>query len=415
MKLLKLHATSSQSGDETQSPRGVSSWLRDMLDLNQEDRKLLLFLVGQPKSLQYFVISPSFEDAEQRSFAVPLLASFPVLKDAYLAYAGVLKSIHPSSKNEIDEDVNLRRASSAMMTLRSLAVATPEDAALCLTLGLALVIFVYAAIGVGVSDICHYCLSIQIPFIETVDLDTDTEPRLIFLVLLETMECMVHRRKPTLRIHPRTVAVDCHLGLCLPLLPCYYDLCAISYSMANASDTNLIVSIQQQLDGIQVFVETWQPSQPENFLNHFRAAEVVHLLAQARVYRLAALLMAHRLRHIFGHEDAKADIWSREVMMELELAQRITNQPIRFVTLPFIIAAVEIQDSVALIKAVEDVDRYVDQFTPVVQRATKTFLSRVWRERDLRTTFSWFDSVHKPCVVLDSIGASSFPLDAFKT
>jgi hypothetical protein len=52
------------------------------------------------------------------------------------------------------------------------------------------------------------------------------------------------------------------------------------------------------------------------------------------------------------------------------------------------------------------VDEYVDQFMPVVQKVTKVFLSRVWHERDTQTTSSWFDSVHKPCVILDSVEAS---------
>lgn len=141
-------------------------------------------------------------------------------------------------------------------------------------------------------------------------------------------------------------------------------------------------------------------------MHEFSSVEVVHLLAQARVYRLAALLMAHRLQHHFGHEnaDAQADIWSREIMMELEMARRVTQQPIRFVTLPFIVAAIEIRDPVARIKADENVDEYVDRFMPVVQEATRTFLSRIWRERDVGAISSWFDSVHKPCVTLDALG-----------
>ncbi|KIW62460.1 hypothetical protein PV04_10633 [Phialophora macrospora] len=400
--------TSSQSNTGSQSPRHLGSWLRDIPGLSPQEKELLMFLLGRPQTLEYYVISPSFEEAEQRSFATPLPAALPVLKDAYLAYAGVLKSFQSGNATEEDETRNLCHASSAMITLRALPVANAEDAAVCLTLGIALALFVYAAIGVGVSDICHHCLSSTRPFIETAALDPETEPRMIFLVLLETMDCVVHRRKPTLRIQaPAPDGVDRHLGLCLSLLPCFYDLCVISHSLGTATDAGLIVQLQQQLDGIQAFVHTWQPSQPEHFIHQFGSAEVIHLLAQARVYRLAALLMAHRLQHVFGQEDSQADIWSREVMMELELARQMTKRSIRFVTLPFIIAAIEIRDPATRIRAVHNVDEYVDQFTPVVQKATKAFLSRVWQERDAQTTCSWFDSVHKPCVILDSIETSS--------
>ena len=79
----------------------------------------------------------------------------------------------------------------------------------------------------------------------------------------------------------------------------------------------------------------------DRFINKFSSAEVIQLLSQARVYRLAGLLMAHRLQHLFGQEDSQADTWSHEVTMELELARHITQRPMRFVTLPFIVAAIE--------------------------------------------------------------------------
>jgi hypothetical protein len=155
-------------------------------------------------------------------------------------------------------------------------------------------------------------------------------------------------------------------------------------------------------------VDAWQPSQPEDLIQKFEAADVIHLLAQARVYRLAALLTSHRLRYVFGLEDGQAELLSKEIMMELELARRTTKRSIRCVTLPFIIAAVEIRGSTARMKTLQDVDEYVDHFTPAVQRATKTFLSRVWHERDVKPTYSWFDSAYKPCVILDSVDATSF-------
>ncbi|KIX10162.1 uncharacterized protein Z518_01243 [Rhinocladiella mackenziei CBS 650.93] len=400
---------SSQSSTGAQSQRDVGAWLQDVPDLCPEERELMMFLLYQPQTLQFYVVSPSFEDAEQRSFEAPLPAALPVLKDAYLAYAGGLKAFHADKTMDVDVNANLRHASSAMRTLRTLPVASSGDAALCLTLGIALALYIYGAIGVGVSDICHYCLSAARPYIEPAASIPETEPQLIFLVLLETMDCTVHRRKPTLRIQsPAPERVDRHLGLCLPLLPYYYDLCVISHSLVGASNASLILILHQHLGRIQAAVNAWQPSQPEHFVHEFSSAEVVHLLAQARVYRLAALLMAHRLQHEFGQEDSQADIWSREVIMELELARRTTQRSIRFVTLPFIIAAIEIRDPVARAKAVQDVDEYVDRFMPVVQEATKTFLSRIWRERDAQAICSWFDSVHKPCVVLDSLGASSW-------
>jgi hypothetical protein len=391
----------------------VSAWVQDAPNLNLDEKELMKSLLGGSQSLQYPVISPRFQHAEQESFAGPLPAAWPVLKDAYLAYAGVLRSLQPCGVLEADDTSKLRYATSAMAALRGLPITKAKDAELCLTLGFALALSVYGAIGVGVSDICHYCLSITRPFTEAAFVSPEMEPRISVLVLLETMECIVYRRTPTLRIQPRAPGVvDRHLGLCMPLLPYYYDLCSISHSLANGTSTTHTRILHQQLEDIQAKVERWQPSHPERFLSEFSTSEVVQLLAQARVYRLAALLMIHRLQHTFGHEDGQADIWSREVMMELELARRISDHPVRFVALPFIIAAVEIQATTEREEVLLNVSDYVDQLTPVVQKATKTFLKRVWNERDILTNCSWLDSVHKPCVVLDSIG-TTLPRDLF--
>jgi hypothetical protein len=381
------------------------SWLYEDPGLSLEEKELLLFLLDDSQTLQCSIVSASFEDVVQESLRGSVPAAWPVLKDAYLAYAGVLKSLHSEGYvMQASDCTNYRHVTSALMTLRSLQVTNMEDAELCLAVGFALALSVYAAIGVGVSDICHYCLSMTRPFIETAAINPDSEPRISFLVLMEIMECTVYRRKPTLRIQLRTSgSVDRHLGLSLPLLPYYHDLCIISHSLIGNIDTKSIGLLQKQLEEIHTHVEKWQPSQPEGFIHDFGTVEVIHLLAQAKAYRLAALLLIHRLQHKFGYEDSQADVLSREVMMELELAQRVSLQPVRFVTLPFIVAAVEIRGSDERDKAIRNVDRYVDQFTPVVQNATKTFLSRVWQERDVQTGFSWFDSIHKPCVVLDSI------------
>jgi len=388
-----------------QSIHYVDSWLRETSVLSHEEKTLLMYLLGDPQNLQHSVVSPRFRNAERKSLAGPFPDSWPILKDAYLAYAGVLKLLHSGGARSEDDDSHIRHATSAMTTLRSLPITNPEDAKLCLTLGSTLALSVSAAIGMGITDICHYCLSVTKPFIDTTAIDTEKVPQIGLLVLLETMECLVYRQKPTLRIPLRTPSsVDRHLGLSLSLLPYYHDLCIISNSLLDRSDARLLGPHQQQLEELRARVEDWQPSHPERFINEFSAAEVVQLLAQARAYRLAALLLVHRLRYPFGQENGQADIWSHEIMLELELAKRISKQPVRFVTLPFIVAAIEVRDPTERENTKRNVDGYVDQFTPVVQEATKIFLSRIWNERDLHVNCSWLDSVYKPCPVLSAIG-----------
>ncbi|KAF2098367.1 hypothetical protein NA57DRAFT_39941 [Rhizodiscina lignyota] len=394
--------TSSSSATVENSALDIGAWLNDVRDLLPEEKELLMFLLGRPENLELYMVSPVFRDAEQQSLAASLRSAFPVLKDAYLACAGTLKLLYrPDIAMEVDKSATLRHASSAMKILRSLPVASSKDAVLCLILGKALALSVYTAVGSGVADICHHCLRITSPFMDSLISCTDAEPWWNFLVMLETMDCMVHRRIPTVRIQLRDLErVDRYLGLCLPLLPYYYDLCVMSHSLANTTDASYLVRIEKQLNDIHAAVEAWQPSHQAHLVNQFQSADIVNLLAQVKVYRLAALLVSHRLRFSFGQQDIQADIWSKEIMTELKLAQWVTKRLMRCVTLPFIVAAIEIRDPSTRVEALQAVEDYVDRFAPLVQKAAKTFLLRVWRERDLHLTSSWFDSTYKPCVLL---------------
>ncbi|KAI1296208.1 hypothetical protein F5Y03DRAFT_296006 [Xylaria venustula] len=387
------------------SPSGESSmgaWLENLPDLLPEERDLLLFLLGRPENIDCYVVCPRFQVAAQQSLATHLLTALPIVKDAFLACASTLKRLDPALPGDADDSV--RHASSAMKQLRSFPIANSQDAVICLALGAVLALSVYSTIGLGVADICHYCLTATSPFVEKRASDGDTDSWHGVLVLLEIMDCLCYRRKPTLRIHPgNTDYVDRQLGLCSPILRYYYDLCIISHSIANITDNSSLGHLHQQLEGISASVEAWIPSHANLLIEQFESAEIVILLAQAKVYRLGALLISHRLRHAFGEHDEQADIWSKETLMELEMARRVTKRPIRYVTLPFLVAALEVRNSSARKKALQGTAHFVDHFSLVVQEAARTFLGRIWHERDSRTLHSWFDSVHKPCPIMQSL------------
>lgn len=398
-------------GETSSTPTGdgiiVSTILRNNPELSQEEEALLLFFLGRPDNLEPYVICPSFTYAEQRSLTAPLPSALPILKDALLACAKVLQ--RTSNPASTDQDIGLRRAASAVESLRSLSRVNPENVAIYLALGRLITTFVYSAVGYGALEICRYTLGAVEPHMEMIQSDPNTSSWVNFLVLLEIVECIIHHQKPTIRLQGvQLQMIGRYLGLCLPLLPYYYDLCVISHSLHSTTDTSIGAVLLGQLDSISHKVQALQPSQPRDFLQRFESPEVIHMLAQVKVYRWAALLFSHRLRCKFGEEDRQAAIWSQEIIMELEVARSITNRPVYYVTLPYLIAAVEITGAASRAKALGDVDIYVDHFIPVVKNETKAFLVRVWQERD-RSRFSrWFDSTIKPCVVLHSINASVF-------
>ncbi|KAF7891502.1 uncharacterized protein EAF02_001827 [Botrytis sinoallii] len=390
-----------------QNQPSIDSCLNVLSDSQPEEEELLSFFLSQSGNLDQFIAYPSSQSGKQQLFSVQLSSALPSFRDAFIACALSVKQLQTDTAGDVGTTFSVRYILKAMDALRSLPVLSSQDAVLCHALGGLLAFSISSTIGVGVPDICRHCLGTTTPFMGTIVSGAQDDPWGSFLILLETMDCLMHRQKPILRIRvPTSVVIDCRLGLCLPLLPYYHDLCVISNTLLNTADANDLARLQKQLDDIHCIVESWQPSQLNGLIERFDSTEIVHLLAQAKIYRLGALLVGHRLRYPFGQEDSQAEIWSKEVMMELELAKLVTKRSMRFVTLPFIIAAVEVRDENLRVKTLERVDDCVDDFAQFMQKATKTFLSRVWHERDANLTTRWFDSIHKPCPVLNALTAT---------
>ncbi|KAF7892101.1 hypothetical protein EAF00_008403 [Botryotinia globosa] len=380
--------TSRKSRKQAQNQPSIDSSLNVLPSLQPEEEELLSLFLSKSGNLDRFIAYPSSQSGKQQLLSVQLSSALPSFKDAFLACALSVKQLQTDTAGDVGTAFSVRYILKAMDALRSLPVLSSQDAVLCHALGGLLALSISSAIGVGVPDICH-------------------DPWGSFLILLEMMDCLMHRQKPILRIRvPTSVVIDCRLGLCLPLLPYYHDLCVISNTLLNTTDVNDLARLQKQLDDIHCIVEPWQPSQLNELIERFDSTEIVHLLAQAKIYRLGALLVGHRLRYTFGQEDSQAEIWSKEVMMELELAKLVTKISMRFLTLPFIIAAVEVREESLRVKTLDRVDDCVDDFAHFMQKATKTFLLRVWHERDANLTTRWFDSIRKPCPVLNALTAN---------
>ena len=392
-----------------QDQRSLESCMAIVSEQQPEEKELLLFLLNQPRSLDQYVVCPSFQAEQQRSLAVQLPNALSSLKDAYLACAVTLKHLQTEPGVVVDSSISFNYISKAMNALRSLSVTCVQDAVLCHTLASTLVFSIYSAIGVGVSDVCRYCLNITSAIMDTLEFRAHEDSWESLLILFDTMDCLVYRKTPIRKMQaPNKFVVDRHLGLCLPLMPYFYDLCVISNAFLNTAEQSVVHSYRQQLSSIHAAVESWQPCGLDQLIDRFHSAEIVSLLAQAKAYRLGALLMCHRLQHPFGQEDAQAETWSKEIMMELELANRVTNRTMRFVTVPFLLAAVEARDESLRSRFLEGINYYVDLYSPSVQQAALIFLTRIWHERDSRMTDRWFDSIYKPCPVMNSINDRCF-------
>lgn len=365
------------------------------------ENKLIHFMLdtSQVDKLDSYVLTPSFQNEERRWLVDSLNMSFPNLKDIYVACAGsLLQALEGENETAASlRDVCLRHASAAVNKLRCLLVANREDAIMCLNLGIGLATFGYSALGANVSGICRYCLNLIKPVIETEPLpDTKTQSLLYCLVFFETMDCLATRQVPTIKVTvPFPAMVDRFIGLSYPLLPIFYDICLVSNELAGYLPPQN-AEISRRLDQIETVVIEWIPPVPSNFLGDFDPMDSVRILTQARIYRLLALLLIHRLRNSFGQNDGEAERWSQDIINELEFSNRLcNNRPVHCVTMPFLAAAVEVTEPATRIKMLELVDTYVDCYGPAVRKWAKFYLRGIWQNRDRGQPTWWLNSDQK--------------------
>lgn len=140
-------------------------------------------------------------------------------------------------------------------------------------------------------------------------------------ILIDTVECLVHREIPIIRLHPQSrVIVDRYAGLCASLLPHLYDICECSNALkikALAVGSESDSSIEDRLDEIEETIRRWRPRTPAQLFDNYGQNAVLAMVTQANVYRLAALLILHRLRHPLGVEDEAAQKLANGIFSEL--------------------------------------------------------------------------------------------------
>jgi hypothetical protein len=177
-------------------------------------------------------------------------------------------------------------------------------------------------------------------------------------------------------------------GLCTSLLPILYDLCALSRrrkEYPGASDIESMRRIEQRLI-------LWTTPPVPNLERTFRPQEVVHLHAQASMYRTASLLIAHRLLHPIGVLDDVARVYAEDIM--LHMSKHLTSNaslevPRNFVGLPVLVASLELEevprgtwDSITMLNK-----------APLCLRKILDLVDFVWRRRRAGYAGNIFDLI----------------------
>jgi hypothetical protein len=265
---------------------------------------------------------PEFHSVVRRLFA----RSPQVLVDAYTVAMSLLASRHAASGRLDEHDLAIGTHCLQRLMGSSSYIASAEDAAAVLLLGQAMHVYNALILTPDSQTITRgTLLSVQRWYpalIERPDLDVIT----LTPVLLDTVECLIRRKVPVIRVPPVTrCIVDRCAGLSSSFLPLLYELCERSYqaklkATAPLVHTELLPSSDEDpYHDIECKIRTWQPQLPPDFFITYSAFDASVILAQARCYRLAALLVIHRLRYSLGTEDVVAQEYAAEILADLSI------------------------------------------------------------------------------------------------
>ena len=346
-----------------------------------------------------FMLGTNFAvDFRKAAYSVLYLTA-PTLTEGYLAFLSLMTSYQTSPVVHRDKP-DLRKAAKGLQNLRSVSIMHEYDAACTLFLGQAMFVFNIltgvnssAARSITRSSIIStrwwYPRLIRSPAMDTV---------VITPVLLDTVECLARREVPVIRLEiPDRVIVDRYAGLCLTLLPLLYDLCQRSYTLKKAMLGLDFPASKAQSEVDHWFVDMeqaireWKPAMPPCLFTEYGRHEILIMFTQAKVYRLVALLIIHRLRYPFGVEDETvihlANCIFREMAFFARSADRdSTALPVVF---PLIVAMFEIEG------AGEEIMDSLSLFTVQSICAAKLqgFVKQVRAFRKSGFKGTWFDLV----------------------
>ncbi|KAJ4328770.1 hypothetical protein N0V84_000775 [Fusarium piperis] len=390
------------SPSQGKSPGSLYSTLGPMVprclplfnDLTCSEQRLIQDTLFGDAAMDVFLIGPSFKERHRGLLISHFVVSRHTLKDAFLALA--LAFDHPSAIALAQQktEVQYKYASTAIRNLREYNVSSSHGVSECLALGALIISFThYRSSPPDAAPICGQTLALIKDMYESDEhLDPDYLVFIPCLILPEIIDCLMQGSVPTLRFRCRPGAedhVDRYTGLFCPMLPYLYDICELNNAASHADQEDLH-DILEAIDRIELTVTAWQPHIPEAFATRFTTAEVLHMLCQAQVVRLGAMLLIHRLRYPFGTNIAPALALATAILTQLDLTQAATNHSILSITLPLLAACFEIKEEAdrrVWLSRIPGLVGYSVDFSQYLQGRISSF----WELLDDVQVVSWYN------------------------
>jgi len=341
-----------------------------------------------------FMWGSSFVPEAQKTIYAILRLSAPTLTEGYLAFLGLMTSYQRSLVMRRDAP-DIKKAAKGLQRLRSVTITQIYDAACALFLGQ--IMYVFNVLTAHDSSTGHSIvrsslmstkswipLLLQYPVMDTIVMSP---------LLIDTVECLARREVPILKL-PATerIIVDRYVGLCATLLPVLYDLCECSYDMKRdvtdvGSDSHPEHSLR--LAEIEQTVRCWEPQIPPQMSTEFAQHEILAMVTQAKVYRLAALLIIHRLRYPLGVENTTGKNLANSIFAEMtyftkSATQKTTALPIVF---PLTLSMFEVQGPGE--ELLEKLSSFTVQSTSALR--LQEFVRRVRASRESGFGGLWFE------------------------
>ncbi|KAK9365603.1 hypothetical protein V1509DRAFT_612357 [Lipomyces kononenkoae] len=271
---------------------------------------------------RHFMLGESFVDGFQTAVLLVFNRSPQILSDAYRAVLGLMRFRKMQARELDGLDLALGTDCLRFLTTASSSIAQVEDAAVTMMLGQ--ILLVYNNLlpcsstrtitrGALLSARDWYPALMQQPGLDAITLSP---------VLVDTIECLIAREMPVLRL-PITGrwVIDRLVGVCYSFLPLLYDLCERSYETKMNGSLKPIGSGHSIKDDpyseIEQKIKAWSPECPSFFFTEYANSEITAMLTQASSYRTAALLVIHRLRYPLGTEDSIGHCYANSILDEL--------------------------------------------------------------------------------------------------
>ncbi|EME86456.1 uncharacterized protein MYCFIDRAFT_162063 [Pseudocercospora fijiensis CIRAD86] len=235
-------------------------------------------------------------------------------------------------------------------------------------------------------------------------LETRTHPVVLITLSLDAVDSLLKRELPITRYPHDSADVlqDEVLGLCAQLIDFIGDICKVSHAMATDGE---LEEHFEALDQIEANVQSCKPQLTSGMTQTMTALEMAHAYAQVRSHRDTLMLLIHRLRYPFGVKDETGKMIGQNIMTDLAMATSISGAPPIWVTLPFLVACIEMTDAQERRTALDTVDLYIDGLHPAARSSARDWLKAVWSKRDNGPGFKWLDVIDQlPNISLNHVG-----------